>query len=140
MTAGIAAIVIGGGSYGIVTATSSGATTTTTATSGSHPFAGGSGSGASGSNARSGPAAGGAVGTVSSVSASGFTLTTSGNQKVTIKEPSSTGYENGTSQASASAVTAGESALVLGTTDNTTITATEVIVNPPSSGTSPGGK
>ena len=141
MAAGIAAIVIGGGSYGIVTATSSGATTTTTATSSSHPFAGGSGSGASGSNARSGPAAGGAVGTVSSVSASGFTLTTSGDQKVTIKEASSTGYENGTSQASASAVTAGESALVLGTTDNTTITATEVIVNPPSGGgTSPGGQ
>ena len=139
MAAGIAAIVIGGGSYGIVTATSSGATTT--ATSSSHPFAGGSGSGASGSNARSGPAAGGAVGTVSSVSASGFTLTTSGNQKVTIKEASSTGYENGTRQASASAVTAGESVLVLGTTDNTTITATEVIVNPPSGGgTSPGGQ
>jgi membrane-bound inhibitor of C-type lysozyme len=59
---------------------------------------------------------------------------------VTIKEASSTGYENGTSQASASAVTAGESALVLGTTDNTTITATEVIVNPPSGGTSPGGR
>jgi membrane-bound inhibitor of C-type lysozyme len=141
MAAGIAAIVIGGGSYGIVTATSSGATTTTTATSSSHPFAGGSGSGASGSNARSGPAAGGAVGTVSSVSASGFTLTTSGDQKVTIKEASTTGYENGTSQASASAVTAGESALVLGTTDNTTITATEVIVNPPSGGgASPGGQ
>jgi membrane-bound inhibitor of C-type lysozyme len=140
MAAGIAAIVIGGGSYGIVTATSSGATTTTTATS-SHPFAGGSGSGASGSNARSGPAAGGAVGTVSSVSASGFTLTTSGDQKVTIKEASTTGYENGTSQASVSAVTAGKSALVLGTTDNTTITATEVIVNPPSGGgTSPGGQ
>jgi membrane-bound inhibitor of C-type lysozyme len=139
MAAGIAAIVIGGGSYGIVTATSSGATTTTT--SSSHPFADGSGSGASGSNARSGPAAGGAVGTVSSVSASGFTLTTSGDQKVTIKEASTTGYENGTSQASASAVTAGESALVLGTIDNTTITATEVIVNPPSGGgTSPGGQ
>jgi hypothetical protein len=60
---------------------------------------------------------------------------------VTIKEASSTTYENGTSQASASAVTAGASALVLGTTDSTTITATEVIVNPPSSGgTNPGGQ
>jgi membrane-bound inhibitor of C-type lysozyme len=140
IAAGVAAIVIGSGSYGIVAATSSGAATTTTASS-SHPFAGGSGSGASGSNARSGPAAGGAVGTVSSVSVSGFTLTTSGSQKVTIKEASSTTYENGTSQASASAVTAGESALVLGTTDSTTITASEVIVNPPSSsGTNPGGQ
>jgi membrane-bound inhibitor of C-type lysozyme len=142
IAAGVAAVVIGSGSYGIVAATSSGAATTTTATSSSsHPFAGGSGSGASGSNARSGPAAGGAVGTVSSVSASGFTLTTSGGQKVSIKEASSTTYENGTSQASASVVTAGESALVLGTTDDTTITATEVIVNPPSSsGTNPGGQ
>jgi membrane-bound inhibitor of C-type lysozyme len=140
IAAGVAAVVIGSGSYGIVAATSSDAVTTTTATS-SHPFAGGSGSGASGSNARSGPAAGGAVGTVSSVSASGFTLTTSGGQKVTIKEASSTTYENGTSQASASAVTAGEPALVLGTTDSTTITASEVIVNPPSSsGTNPGGQ
>jgi hypothetical protein len=141
IAAGAAAIVIGSGSYGIVTATSSSATTTVSTSSSGHPFAGGSGSGASGSNARSGPAAGGAIGTVSSVSASGFTLTTSGGQKVTIKEASSTGYENGTSQASASAVTTGESALVLGTTDNTTITATEVIVNPPSGDeTSPGGQ
>jgi membrane-bound inhibitor of C-type lysozyme len=140
IAAGVAAIVIGSGSYGIVSATSSSATTTTAPTS-SHPLGSGSGSGAGGSNARSGPAAGGAVGTVSGVSASGFTLTTSGSEKVTIKEASSTTYENGTSQASASAVTAGESALVLGTTDGTTITATEVIVNPPGSGaTSPGGQ
>ena len=94
-----------------------------------------------GSNARSGPAAGGSVGTVSSVSASGFTLTTATGQKVTIKEASSTTYEQGTTPASASAVTAGEPVLVLGTTDSTTITATQVIVQPPSSSaTSPGGQ
>jgi hypothetical protein len=54
MAAAIAAIVIGGGSYGIVAATSSGATVTSTssATSG-YPFAGGSG--ARGSNARNIP-------------------------------------------------------------------------------------
>jgi hypothetical protein len=74
------------------------------------------------------------------VSSSGFTLTTSGGQKVTIKEASSTSYEKGTTQASAGAVTTGASALVLGTTDSTTITATEVIVNPSSSGTNPGGQ
>jgi membrane-bound inhibitor of C-type lysozyme len=142
IAAGVAAVVIGSGSYGIVTATSSSATTTaSSSTSSAHSLAGGSGSGAGGSNARSGPAAGGAVGTVSSVSSSGFTLTTSGSQQVTIKEASSTTYENGTAQASASAITAGETALVLGTTDSTTITATEVIVNPPSSsGTNPGGQ
>jgi hypothetical protein len=141
MAAGIAAIVIGGGSYGIVTATSSGRTTTTAASSSGHPLAGASGSGSGGSNARSGPAAGGAVGTVSNVSASGFTLSTSGGQKVSVKEASSTSYEKGTSQASAGAVTTGEPVLVLGTSDSTTITATEVIVRPPSSGgTSPGGQ
>jgi hypothetical protein len=141
IAAGIAAIVIGGGSYGIVTATSSSATTTATASSSGHPLAGGSGSGARGSNARSGPAAGGAVGTVSSVSAYGFTLSTSAGQKVTVKEASSTSYEKGSSQASASAVTTGEPVLVLGTTDSTTITAAQVIVQPPGSGgTSPGGQ
>jgi hypothetical protein len=138
--AGIAAIVIGGGSYGIVAATSGSATSPSTASS-SHPFAGDPGSGTGGSNARSGPAAGGAVGTVSNVSASGFTLSTSTGQKVTVKDVSSTSYEKGTSQASASAVTTGRLALVLGTTDSTTITAGEVIVQPPSSGgTSPGGQ
>ena len=143
IAAGVAAVVIGSGSYGIVAATSSSATTTASSSpsSSGHSAAGGSGSGASGSNARSGPAAGGTVGTVSSVSSSGFTLTTSGGQKVTIKEASSTTYENGTIQASASTVTTGEAALVLGTTDSTTITASEVIVNPPSSsGTNPGGQ
>jgi hypothetical protein len=144
ITGGIAAVVIAGGAYGIVSATSSSSSTTTTASSSASgkdfPLAHASGSG-SGSNARSGPAAGGSVGTVSSVSASGFTLTTAGNQKVTVKEASSTTYEQGTSPASVSAVTTGAPVLVLGTTDSTTITATQVIVNPPaSSESSPGGK
>ena len=47
---------------------------------------------------------------------------------MTIHEASSTAYEKGTSTASASAVTKGETVLVLGTTDSTTITATQVIV------------
>ena len=67
-----AAIVLAGGSYAIVTATSGSASTP--ATTSSRP-AGGFGSGG-GSNARSGPAAGGSSGTISSVSSSGFTLTT----------------------------------------------------------------
>ena len=91
----------------------------------------------SGSNARSGPAAGGASGTVSNVSTSGFTLTTSGGQKVTVDEASFTTYQNGTSSISASAITSGESVLVLGTvntTNGTTIAATQVIVQPTGSG------
>jgi hypothetical protein len=143
VAAGIAAVVIAGGSYGIVDATSSSAAAT--ASSGSttsHGFAGGSGSGGSGgSNARSGPAAGGSIGTVSSVSPTGFTLTTATGQKVTIKEASSTTYEKGTGQATVGAVTAGAPVLVLGTTDSSTITAAQVIVDPPGgSGSSPGGQ
>jgi membrane-bound inhibitor of C-type lysozyme len=138
IAAAVAAVVIGGGSYGIVDATSGSATT---AASSGHGFAQGSGSGASGSNARSGPAAGGSAGTASSVSASGFTLTTSAGQKVTVKAVPATTYEQGTSPAAASAVTAGAPVLVLGTTDSTTITAAEVIVRPPASGaSSPGGQ
>jgi hypothetical protein len=75
-----------------------------------------------GSNARSGPAAGGSAGTVDSVSASSFTLTTSAGQKVTVNE------------ASTSAVTTGDHVLVLGMTNGTTITATQVIVQPTDDG------
>jgi hypothetical protein len=96
--------------------------------------AGGSGSGGGASNARSGPAAGGASGTVGSVSTSGFTMTTSAGQKVTVDEASSTTYNKGTSSTSANAITAGETVLALGTTNGTTITATQVIVTPTGGG------
>ena len=131
---GSAAIVVAGGSYGIVTATSG----SSPAAAGSSSAAAGSGgfrAGGGGTNARSGPAAGGASGTVGSVSASGFTMTTSAGQKVTVGEASSTTYQKGTNPASVSAITTGEPVLVLGTTSGTTITATQVIVHPASSGT-----
>jgi hypothetical protein len=80
------------------------------------------------SNARSAPAQGGAIGTVTTVSASGFTMTTSTGQKVTVDEKSSTKYEKGTASTSAKAVTKGESVLALGTVNSTTIAATQVIV------------
>jgi hypothetical protein len=70
------------------------------------------------------------VGTVSSVSASGFTLSTSAGQNVTVNGAPSTTYQKGASSASASAVTSGEPVLVLGTTSGTTITATQVVVQP----------
>jgi hypothetical protein len=89
---------------------------------------GGTPSGGGASNARSGPAAGGADGTVTTVSSSSFTLTTSAGQKVTVDENSSTKYLKGTSSAPVSAVTSGESVLVLGTTASTTITASQVIL------------
>lgn len=139
LAAGIATVVIAGGTFGIASAASGGgtspATTIPAAASGGHAlpvgFPGRSGSGAAGSNARSGPAAGGSIGTVSSLSGAGFTLTTPTGQKVTVKETSSTKYENNTTAASKSAVTDGETVLVLGTDDNTTITATQVIAGPP---------
>src|ERR1700712_822656 len=119
---GAAVVVIGGGASGIVSATSSngsaGASTGQTAKTGS--------------NARSAPAAGGVVGTVSSVSTSSFTVSTSAGQKVTVKKTSSTTYLKRTRPTSASAITTGEPVLVLGTTNATTITATQVVVQPAS--------
>ena len=125
IAAAAAAVVIAGGSYGIIDATSSNASAAASSTAPSGSASGG------GSSARSGPAAGGSSGTASSVTSSGFTLTTAAGEKVTVKEASSTTYEKGTSPTTASAVTSGEPVLVLGTTDSTTITATQVIVQPP---------
>jgi hypothetical protein len=110
------------------TATSPSASAASPSAVAGHPGPGGGAAGGGGSNARSGPAAGGSSGTVDSVSTSGFTLTTSAGQKVTVDETSSTTYQNGTSSTSASAVTKGENVLVLGTTSSTTITATQVTV------------
>jgi hypothetical protein len=125
-----AVVVIGGGAAGIVSATSgngsAGASTVQTANA---PFAA-----KAGSNARSGPAAGGVVGTVTSVSTSSFTVSTSAGQKVTVKKASSTTYRKGTSATSASAVKKGKPVLVLGTTNGTTITAAQVVVQPVSGG------
>ncbi|MCW2951238.1 MAG: hypothetical protein JWQ48_408 [Conexibacter sp.] len=127
---GAVVVVIGGGASGIVGATSgsgsAGASTGQTANAGFAAKAG--------SNARSGPAAGGVVGTVGSVSASSFTVSTSAGQKVTVKKASSTTYRKGTSSTSASAITKGQPVLVLGTTNGTTITATQVVVRPASGG------
>jgi hypothetical protein len=133
---GITAIAVGGGAYGIASATSGSssapASTASTATVGSNPRSGPAAGGAS--NARSGPAAGGTVGTVGSVSTSSFTVSTSAGQKVTVNEASSTKYQNGTNSTSASAITTGKPVLVLGTTNGTTITATQVIVQPTGGG------
>jgi hypothetical protein len=131
---GAAALAVGGGTYGIVGATAStnpGTATTASSTS-AVPSQGGPRGG--GSNARSGPAAGGSSGTVESVSPSSFTLTTPAGQKVTVDEAASTTYQNGTSSSSSSAIAKGESVLVLGTTNGTTITASQVVVQPTASG------
>jgi hypothetical protein len=128
---GAAALALGGGAYGIVSATTSSGSDTATAATAVSATSGHTLPGKSGSNARSAPAAGGSIGKVSSVSASGFAVSTPTGGKVTIKETSSTRYEMGATVASNSAVTKGATVLVLGTDDNTTITATQVVVGPP---------
>jgi hypothetical protein len=87
-----------------------------------------------GSSAWSGTAAGGVLGTVRSASTSSFTLSTSAGQKVTVEKTSSTTYRMGTTAASASLIAKGEPVLILGTTNGTTITATQVVVQPASGG------
>ena len=117
---GVTAIAIGGAAYGIVSATASNSSGTGSTTTMAKV----------GSNARSGPASGGTVGTVGSVSKSSFTVSTSAGQKVTVDEASSTRYEKGTSSSSPSDIRKGQGVLVLGTTNGTTITASQVIVQP----------
>jgi hypothetical protein len=124
----VTAVAIGGGAYGILSATAGNSSTTTPSAPPPSARSGGPVSG--GSNARSGPAAGGAVGKVAGVSTSGFTLSTSAGQKVTVKLAPSTTYRKGTSPTSASATRNGDTVLVLGTTNGTTITATHVIAQP----------
>ena len=122
---GAAAIAIGGGAYGIVSATASNATATAAPSATTpQPVPGGRG----GSNARSGPAAGGTSGTVGSVSTSGFSLTTPAGQTVTVTKTASTKYQKGTATVSASAVKKGASVLVLGTVNGTSIAATQIVL------------
>jgi len=131
---GATAIAVGGGAYGIVSATAStGAGAAATATSAS-ATSGQPVSRGAGSNARSGPAAGGSSGTVDGVSTSSFTITTPAGQNVTVKKVSSTTYRNATSSRSSSSITKGDSVLVLGITSGTTITASQVIVQPTDAG------
>jgi hypothetical protein len=57
-------------------------------------------------------------------------MTTATGQKVTVAEGTSTTFLKGTSSTSASAITTGATVLALGTINSTTITATQVIVQP----------
>ncbi len=125
---GAAAVAIGGGAYGIVSATASTGSSVATTPSSPAAISAQRAPGSGASNARSGPAAGGSSGTVDSVSSSTFTVLTPAGQKVTVEKASSTKYQNGTSSSSASAVKNGVSVLVLGTTSGTTITANQVVV------------
>jgi hypothetical protein len=85
-------------------------------------------------NTRSAPAAGGVVGVVDSVSPSSFAVLTTAGQKVAVQEESSTQYRRGTNSIPASAITKGDSVLVFGIVDGPTITASQVMVQPPDKG------
>lgn len=130
---GAIVVVVAAGAAGAIAAANSGTSNSAAASTTSTAAARGGGA-----NARSGPATGGSLGTVNRASSSGFTLSTSAGQEVTVKLTSSTTYTDGKNPASAGAITNGETALVLGTTNSTTITAAQVIVQPPTgaSGTS----
>jgi hypothetical protein len=117
------AIAIAGGAYGIVSATASNGSSTVSRATAPAATSGQRAPGGGGGNARSAPAAGGAVGTVTSASASSFTLSTAAGQKVTVNKASSS-----------SAIKKGERVLVLGTVNGTTITARQVIVQPTGGG------
>lgn len=80
------------------------------------------------SNARSGPATGGVVGTVDSISKAEFAVLTPAGQKVVVNEASSAKYRKGTNSVPANAITKGDSVLVLGMVNGPTITASQVIV------------
>ena len=112
---GATALAIGGGAYGIVSATgSNGSASATEATA---PTSVQPASHSGGSNARSGPAAGGTMGTVASVSESSFTLTTPTGQEVTVTKASTK-----------TSVKKGGNVLVLGTVNGTTIMASNVLM------------
>jgi Domain of unknown function (DUF5666) len=119
----------GGSSSSTAATTTSAASTAVAPAGGSHSFTGDPRSGGR-SGARSTNAVGGSVGTVTGVSRSSFTVSTPRGEKVTAKETSSTVYDKGTAASSASAVTKGETVLVLGKVDSTTITASQVTVGP----------
>ena len=130
---GVAVIALGVGAYDQASATSNrsgpaAAAASPGATSGQGAPGGG------GSNARSGPAVGGAAGTVDSVSTSSFAISTAAGQKVTVETASSTTYRKGTSPASASDISKGDSVLVLGTVNGTTITASQIMLQPAGGG------
>jgi hypothetical protein len=129
VAAGLACAVIG---LSVVVATTP-PTTQSPAVAGRVPSSGSvPGSGSFGG--RFGLVSRGATGTVDSVSASSFTMTTGAGQKLTVDEQSSTTYRSGVSSASASAVTAGARVIVLGSKTGSTITATQVIVLPTGGG------
>jgi hypothetical protein len=97
----------------------------------------GAGGGPPGGGAARAPVEGGAVGTVDSVSTTGFVITLPSGHKVAVQTAASTTYRKGKGAASAGAITPGQTAMALGLVtsgvfgvDAPTIKASQVIVQP----------
>jgi hypothetical protein len=86
-------------------------------------------SGASNSNARSAPSAGGAAGAISTTSNTGLSLTTSAGQTVTVSFSNVTKFDQRSTKISRNSLRVGQDVLVYGTTNNTNIVATQVVVD-----------
>ncbi len=122
------ALVLGAGTFGFVGTGISGASVPTASTTPASSAPGHLVAHARPTNARSGPEEGGSVGKVTSVSTSGFILSTSAGEKVTVKVNSFTSFTKGKNATSALAVTKGMTILVLGTTNSATVTAKQVTI------------
>ena len=94
---GATLIVLATGGYAIADSGSSSSSANATTAASPSATSGQRVPGSGGSNARSGPAAGGSSGVVDSVSRSSFAISTSAGQKVTVNKASSTTYQKGTS-------------------------------------------
>jgi hypothetical protein len=93
------------------------------------------------SGPRSPPSDGGVIGTVGSVSPTGFEISTATGRKVNIATDSSTAYRKGKTATSASAIETGASVIVLGKVGfgteglrASTVTAGQIIVQPAAAG------
>jgi hypothetical protein len=134
LIAGIAVLAVTGLSVGLATANGSSSSSGSSSTGGTSAASSGGGQG---SNARSTNEPGGTSGTISSITGTGFSVKTTVGETITIDENSSTTYANATggtpTVTTAGALTQGEAVLVLGTVNSTTITATQVTVEPANS-------
>ena len=125
---GAAAVAIGGGAYGIVSATAGNGSGTGTTAASPTPTTGRLAPGGGGSNARSGPAGGGSGRHRRRHVHDELHARDISGQKVTVSTAPSTTYRTGTGSTSASAVKNGTRVLVLGTVNGTTIMAGQIIV------------
>ncbi|MEY9861094.1 hypothetical protein ABH935_006734 [Catenulispora sp. GAS73] len=137
--AGLAVLAVTGIGVGLVAASgsTSGTSATASGSTGSPTSPVGAGGARQGSNARSTNEPGGTSGTISSVTGTGFSVKTTVGESITIDENSSTTYENAAgatpTATTSSALTPGQAVLVLGTVNSTTITASQVTIEPANS-------